>query len=237
MGLDSVELVMAAEDEFQIHLPDEEVNSIYTVGAFYDVILAKLNIQEQKQACLTSVAFYRMRRALCEVIDRKKVKPTTILSSLFPLKKRRANWKRLQEKTNLYVPGLDIHRQTITLFTAGSYIGTSIIATSAGWIPLDGALFPQLFWAVVMIPVVWSLSFLFLNKSTPFLKLDFPDDTVGGLAMLVAGANAQLLSEEVGGADRQKIWERVRYIVVSRLGVKPEQVTPEARFIEDLNMN
>lgn len=33
---------------------------------------------------------------------------------------------------------------------------------------------------------------------------------------------------------QKTIEERVREIIVEQLGVKPEQVTPEARFIEDL---
>ncbi|MCD6338152.1 MAG: acyl carrier protein [Verrucomicrobia bacterium] len=35
-------------------------------------------------------------------------------------------------------------------------------------------------------------------------------------------------------AEEKSIEERVRDIVVEQLGVEPEQVTPEARFIEDL---
>jgi len=31
------------------------------------------------------------------------------------------------------------------------------------------------------------------------------------------------------------ILEKVKAVVVEKLGVEPEQVTPEARFIEDLN--
>ncbi len=35
-------------------------------------------------------------------------------------------------------------------------------------------------------------------------------------------------------AAEKPVEERVRDIVVEQLGVKPEQVTPEAKFIEDL---
>jgi acyl carrier protein len=35
-------------------------------------------------------------------------------------------------------------------------------------------------------------------------------------------------------ASEKTVEEKVREIVVEQLGVKPEQVTPEAKFIEDL---
>jgi acyl carrier protein len=35
-------------------------------------------------------------------------------------------------------------------------------------------------------------------------------------------------------ASEKTVEEKVREIVVDQLGVKPEQVTPEAKFIEDL---
>jgi acyl carrier protein len=35
-------------------------------------------------------------------------------------------------------------------------------------------------------------------------------------------------------AAEKSIEERVKQIIVDQLGVKPEQVTPEAKFIEDL---
>jgi acyl carrier protein len=36
-------------------------------------------------------------------------------------------------------------------------------------------------------------------------------------------------------ADIQDITEKVKAIIVKQLAVNPDQVTPEARFIEDLN--
>ena len=35
-------------------------------------------------------------------------------------------------------------------------------------------------------------------------------------------------------SEEKSIKDRVRAIVVEQLGVKPEQITPEAKFIEDL---
>ena len=42
-SLDTVELVMAFEDEFSISVPDEEAESLTSVGAVYEYIDAKQN--------------------------------------------------------------------------------------------------------------------------------------------------------------------------------------------------
>ena len=43
MGLDTVEIVLWAEEEFGVPMPDEEVGNIYTVGEFAMYIAEKVN--------------------------------------------------------------------------------------------------------------------------------------------------------------------------------------------------
>ena len=76
MGLDYVELILAVEDSFQIHIADEEANAVSTVGDLHKLVVAKLQGQDTKR-CLTSAAFYRTRRGIVETlaIDRRKIKP------------------------------------------------------------------------------------------------------------------------------------------------------------------
>ena len=57
MGLDSVELILEAEESFGISLHDEEMVEIVTVGQFYDAILRELPHPEKK-FCLSAVTFY-----------------------------------------------------------------------------------------------------------------------------------------------------------------------------------
>lgn len=44
MGLDAVEIVLRVEDLFGIEISDDEAASVRTVGAFYELICAKLNL-------------------------------------------------------------------------------------------------------------------------------------------------------------------------------------------------
>jgi len=49
MGLETVELVMAIEDEFQIDIPNEDALHLITVGDIYLYLIAKLNVQPDDQ--------------------------------------------------------------------------------------------------------------------------------------------------------------------------------------------
>ena len=43
MGMDTVEIVLWAVEEFGVPMPDEEVGNIYTVGEFAKYIVEKVN--------------------------------------------------------------------------------------------------------------------------------------------------------------------------------------------------
>lgn len=49
MGLDIVELVIAVEDAFQIHIPDGEAGTVETVGDLYALVLSKLDTRGAQQ--------------------------------------------------------------------------------------------------------------------------------------------------------------------------------------------
>jgi hypothetical protein len=36
------------------------------------------------------------------------------------------------------------------------------------------------------------------------------------------------------GVDADQIWTQLQHVVVDQLGVRPEEVTPTARFVDDL---
>jgi hypothetical protein len=44
MGLDAVEIVLRVEELFGIEISDDQAASVRTVGAFYELICAKLNV-------------------------------------------------------------------------------------------------------------------------------------------------------------------------------------------------
>ena len=63
MGLDSVELVMAIEEEFGIDIPDRDAEKMTTVGEVYEWLKTRIATTDPI-ACLTQRVFYQLRRAL-----------------------------------------------------------------------------------------------------------------------------------------------------------------------------
>jgi hypothetical protein len=59
----------------------------------------------------------------------------------------------------------------------------------------------------------------------------------GGLTNVVLAHNYSQLSERFHAGSPLEIWNAIHSIVVDQLGVKPEAVTPSARFVEDLGMD
>jgi Phosphopantetheine attachment site len=50
MGLDTVELVIAVEEKFQITISDEEAQDMRTVGDMYQCVMGKLTIAPNTEA-------------------------------------------------------------------------------------------------------------------------------------------------------------------------------------------
>ncbi len=78
MGLDSVELVMAFEEAFELAIPDEVVASLVTPRHVIDYLHAQLP-GTAAGACLSQRAFYRVRRALIPLSSRARaeIRPST----------------------------------------------------------------------------------------------------------------------------------------------------------------
>ncbi len=69
MGLESVELVMAVEDAFEISISDEEAGEIVKVGDFYNLILKLLRKEadsKEGERCLTAHNFIEIQKSLKE---------------------------------------------------------------------------------------------------------------------------------------------------------------------------
>jgi acyl carrier protein len=55
MGMDTVELIMRAEEVFAIDLPDDECGLVETVGDFYRLVLKHLNLTQDAQTPLAKL--------------------------------------------------------------------------------------------------------------------------------------------------------------------------------------
>jgi acyl carrier protein len=65
MGMDTVEIVLWAEQAFNLHLPDDEVSEIFTVGQFSAYLSQKICTTHGVNATITAQAvFERVKQML-----------------------------------------------------------------------------------------------------------------------------------------------------------------------------
>jgi len=64
MGLDTVEIVLWAEEKFGVEMPDEEVTNICTVGEFANYIASKVNNEKG-----TNISFEEVMPDLLDVLE------------------------------------------------------------------------------------------------------------------------------------------------------------------------
>jgi hypothetical protein len=103
MGLDTLELVMAFEDEFGIAIPDAAASEMVTVDRTVQYIVAQLRAQPAPAGvCTTARAFYRLRKKLVDRfgVSRSQVRTDTAIGSLVE-KRRRREWSKIADASGL----------------------------------------------------------------------------------------------------------------------------------------
>jgi hypothetical protein len=108
MGMDSVELVMAVEETFEIKSDDDDFPEIRTVGYLHDLIVARVSHSPNGRRCLSPGVFCKLRSALMNNFNivRSNIRLGTPMDSLIPKTDRMASWIRLQESLGLTLPRL-----------------------------------------------------------------------------------------------------------------------------------
>lgn len=105
MGLDTVELVMAFEEEFGIDIPDQEAERMVYVRDVVRFFKERMDVTPPED-CLTKRVFYKLRRALIENygLQRHQIQRNTVLSDLMPLKQIEDGWPYLEMFLKLETP-------------------------------------------------------------------------------------------------------------------------------------
>ena len=114
MGLDSVELVMAFEDEFGIDIPDEDAIQMVTVGDVFEWLKPRIATTDPI-ACLTQRVFYQLRRALVQnySLKRSEIAPETRLTDLLSLHIVEKGWPFLQMFIDLETPPFKVANEVL----------------------------------------------------------------------------------------------------------------------------
>lgn len=244
MGLDAVELILRVEDQFKISIADDEAAHVRTVGDLFQVVLSKL---DTTPACLSSKAFYRTRQALVEClhVPRRSIRPSTWLDSILPESSRPQIWQELSSKLGLTLPPLRNPRnwknkfQIIGIIVAGVLLlATNYLANSLGWLTRTRTEFDISF--VLGLLITAFLVRRILLNLTPSLRTELPVNSAGDLARLLLSTHYEYFAptaEQGTIPSKEYIWTCLVEIITDQLQIEPEDVVPNARFIEDLGVD
>jgi len=229
MGLDSVELILEAEEAFGISLADDEMTKIVTVGQFYDAIMRELP-RPEKKFCLSAVTFHRLHQPILTVTGRKRgeVRPTTRLDTLIPRRRRKAAWKKIQRLSGLRLPSLRLPMWAVTVVVICVVLMEVAAVFALHW-PFN--------WVSILLGFMGFIFGCCIADAVVGTGLASHFQTVGGLTKAVLATNFAKLSGEIADFDRNEVWESVRILVADQLGVEVEKVTRDANFVADLGMS
>jgi acyl carrier protein len=233
MGLDYVELVLEVENAFGFSVPDEDVAGLDTVGKLHDYVLAHRFCSKQ-DVCLTSMTFYKLRRGLMSVlqIPRDSVRVSTELSAIIP-KRRRRTWRALEKATGFRFPFLQRPTWFVRLAMLAAVVFGIAVPVLLGIKPFRGGVLS----AIGMMGV---FALIFFGRLTECFATEYPPDlsTVGQLAKGILARNYQaIVAESKKSSNEAEVWDILRRIIGEQLGIPPDQLTKEANFVKDLNVD
>jgi acyl carrier protein len=228
MGLDSVELIMAVEEAFDVEIADAEAEQVRTVGQMYALIVSKL-APSRSQRCMSSVLLYRTRRALIGLHDlpRRSVAPSTPMDRLLPARRRREHWRDLGYVLGAPLPELELSPRTSRLL---SLLNLAVLFSCL----TAFRLYSLPFAAGYLVACLYLLRAA--RRAAASFAVQLPADcaTVGGTVKAILRRN---YAEPLPGRRNwhpNEVWETLRRVVVDQLDVPPETVTPDADFVHDL---
>lgn len=241
MGLDTVELVMDVEDRFGVVIWDEEYEGIRTVGDLHALVVQRIKATlappPKQSHCVSMQAFLKVRQLLVgeNLASRQDISPSSRLDELLPVSTRRNTWPQIALQANLGMPSLQFTTKQSLIFEAVPATAyAAVVISSTYFAGLVGA--ATSFFACMML---WAMG----SAQTERFKATIPTDceTIRDIIKFHRGSKTASeavtlrYSDSVSKAvDEAAIWQDLVKVVCDSLGVKPDQVRPETRFIEDL---
>lgn len=150
---DATDALAALERSLGFQFGADELETCRTVGDIYRIVARRLE-GSNGEACVTAMAFYRLRRALAPFSGGEKLRPVHVLSELIAGSPRQAV-KQIEAETGLHLPPL-----------ASSWLGQAAFATAIvallgiipvhmfypGWTLLTIGLMPASIWLLSIDP-------------------------------------------------------------------------------------
>lgn len=145
MGLDLVEFAIAIEDAFGIFISDEDAEGLVTPGLLVAYLEGRL--QGGTSACLEQRAFYQLRKAGMQVLDRPReaFRPSTLWTDVMHSTHLPRQWELIGRATGLspwppLKPFLSFGTPSQTMGETARYLATTapraLMTEGEGWSPV-----------------------------------------------------------------------------------------------------
>lgn len=233
MGLDGVELILATEERFGVHIFDEEAEHIRTPRMLYELVARKL-VTPQPESCLTQRAFYRLRRAVQSTfaIPRNRISLDLRFEQIIPFSKRREQWNELGAQVGTVtwpdlktLPAIPLTFELIAL-ASSAWVAMSVASSVSDRI-------------IVFLGSIIITTYLgqWLIFSLPQIRLAFPSygRTLRDLSKHLVEREPALFAPPEA-LSRDTIRLEVRKIVREQLGLE-DIFSDDADFVDDLGLN
>ena len=225
MGLDIVELVLTVEEEFDISLPDTDMEDIRTPRDLATYIYKRYQ-EYDKTKCSSQVGFYKIRRIMMEEFGfkRHQLYPDTKLQELFG-KDIRNKWKKLNSilDSKLNYPSLrftDIGANIVLILSLVFSIGFFYFYTKYS---IEGIL-------KVILVFIFSYVILYYMLS-PFFATIVPKQYQKLSSLIKFTGESSKIDKYKSFND---ILEKVIEIRITQLNLSPDEISPDSRYVEDL---
>ncbi|PHS00301.1 MAG: acyl carrier protein [Blastopirellula sp.] len=225
--MDRLEMVMDVEEHFGIALTEAELESMETVGNMVEVIQQRI-ITTRATKCVFLKYYLILRKHVRETTGDTafQIHPNQEIVDLLSIKQRKLLWKQLSETTDLSLGSLRRPR----------FMRVTLIVLVA--IMVVVSLIPSFYqWEIFPLSVIATVCFgVFLNICTLGFRTEPPTalETFGKITRYMAGL--QTATNTTCSAEPDAILEELRPILINVLGVDDTEITPTARFIEDLGV-
>jgi hypothetical protein len=226
MGLELVELILAVEERFEIHIPDKDAARLNNTRKLIDYVSARVSLAGGlARECASQRAFYTVRKGLMAGgTSRSAVLPNTPLVELLPPESRRSAWHALERQINVpHWP--ELHRSDLVpRFTW--YAG--LTAGAAAAIPILRAMPSGTGLLVAMAAILIGIGFVHWTTRPFALHFSPIGLTAGDLSKLVASRQPVPSPPYT----REEVAAVVRALVTLHLGVA--SFTDDDDFVTNL---
>lgn len=212
---DELDVVRAVEEALGVTFAQDELSDVRSMGDLHQVLVRKLNATTSRRICLSSVTFYRLRRALRACGIEGKVTPSADIAALTQSLRDPALRKALERESGLRLPGLEP--------TAASDIIVALVFL--GGLALAIALLQPL------IAIATLLALIALGRVLP-RKLAKEHASMRGLANASFARNFAVLSRAYGQPHADDVWKALKIVVRDSAGTGyTGEINEKTRFI------